>query len=575
MKLFNHIIIAIALLFSVNAYSQNLTTSVQGVLRDNLGHSVENGQYALTFKLYSQDVGGTAVWIETQSAEITHGVFSIELGAVTSLPTLDAGTNYYLGISADGGAEMQPRTKLQKAFAANITASLSGSSNIVPSSGNVGIGTKTPSNKLEVVGDIKTTGSIKFNDGTSFSSSTGLSASGVLGTSNIFPSSGNVGIGTTNPTSQLLINETANINTFVSLNNSNTNNPYVGLQLQRSGVEKAFVGLDVDNLVVRTNNMNRLLVRNDGDVLMLGSLYVTKILDYNTSYWIDPDSETRLHNLRILGSQSYGVGSFSFLGYNGGLYTGASGGGTQNYAVYVGANIAASGYHAFSDKRLKNVIGISDSKNDLSLLKKIEITDYTMKDVVTNGNNVHTKVIAQQVQEVLPNAVSKSTGILPTIYEHSTQTKWDNSTNELQITTSKAHEFKEGDEVRIIVEEEKGKENSKDIKVKSIIDEHTFVISSERNYDKVFVFGKYSDDVLLVDYEAIAMLNVSATQELAKQLEAMQKENAELKASLSEAKQNTNNELLAMKEKVAQLEAIIRSLGLLNKTNSSLSKGTK
>ena len=41
--------------------------------------------------------------------------------------------------------------------------------------------------------------------------------------------------------------------------------------------------------------------------------------------------------------------------------------------------------------------------------------------------------------------------------------------------------------------------------------------------DKVFVFGREVNDFRTVDYEAIAMLNVSATQELARKLEAKER----------------------------------------------------
>src|SRR5205823_6720804 len=47
--------------------------------------------------------------------------------------------------------------------------------------------------------------------------------------------------------------------------------------------------------------------------------------------------------------------------------------------------------------------------------------------------------------------------------------------------------------------------------------------------DKVFVYGREVKDCRSVDYEAIAMLNVSATQELARKLVAKDAEIATLK----------------------------------------------
>jgi len=62
--------------------------------------------------------------------------------------------------------------------------------------------------------------------------------------------------------------------------------------------------------------------------------------------------------------------------------------------------------------------------------------------------------------------------------------------------------------------------------------------------DKVFVYGREVNDFRAVDYDAIAMLNVSATQELARQserntskLETLEKEVAELKKMVGQLAQ--------------------------------------
>ena len=58
-----------------------------------------------------------------------------------------------------------------------------------------------------------------------------------------------------------------------------------------------------------------------------------------------------------------------------------------------------------------------------------------------------------------------------------------------------------------------------------------FIIEDWQHGDieNVFVFGRFVEDLKTVDYEAIAMLNVSATQEVAQQLEVAQLEIKELK----------------------------------------------
>ena len=50
--------------------------------------------------------------------------------------------------------------------------------------------------------------------------------------------------------------------------------------------------------------------------------------------------------------------------------------------------------------------------------------------------------------------------------------------------------------------------------------------------EKVFVYGRQIKDLRTVDYDALGMLNISATQELAKKVAALEEENRQLKASL-------------------------------------------
>ena len=51
---------------------------------------------------------------------------------------------------------------------------------------------------------------------------------------------------------------------------------------------------------------------------------------------------------------------------------------------------------------------------DLAMLNKIKVTDYTYIDVsVAMGNGVHKSAIAQELEQVYPQAVNKTTNYYP------------------------------------------------------------------------------------------------------------------------------------------------------------------
>ncbi len=146
--------VIVVFLFIVSSLlGQNL--SMQGVARDNSGQSLPDGSYSFTFRLYTTETGGTAEWTENQNLDVLNGVFSTVLGEIidgeSSMVDLDFNDEYWLSIEIEGNGQLEPRTKLILSPYA-IMAGLSGTTNVVPESGNVGIGTDTPAELLHVKG---------------------------------------------------------------------------------------------------------------------------------------------------------------------------------------------------------------------------------------------------------------------------------------------------------------------------------------------------------------------------------------------------------------------------------------
>jgi len=95
------------------------TLNYQGLLNDNTGNAVTDGNYSITFKIYNVITGGSALWTETQTVTTKTGIFSAILGTTTPI-NIEFDKQLYLGITV-GGSELSPRTTLVSApYSSNL-----------------------------------------------------------------------------------------------------------------------------------------------------------------------------------------------------------------------------------------------------------------------------------------------------------------------------------------------------------------------------------------------------------------------------------------------------------------------
>ena len=326
----------------------------------------------------------------------------------------------------------------------------------------------------------------------------------------------NVGIGTGYPSHPLEVKKALNNNTLVNLENEGTNGANV-LSISSNSTGTTDI-VDIQN--------GAFIVQGDGRI------------------GIGTDNPSK-GKLEISGGgATQSMSNFGYLNHT--APTGIAGGPyNYQYSLYADNKIAATEFNAFSDQRIKNINGISDSKEDLTTLMQIEITDYTLIDTIEKGSQPYKKVIAQQLAQVYPQAVTTNlTETIPDIYQRAkVQDGWIELATNLQA----------GEKVKIITEN-----STADYEVLEVKATRFKVSGLATDISKVFVYGREVSDFHTVDYEAIAMLNVSATQQQQQIIDQQQQKIETLEAQLQE--------LMAFK---VEFENALKMTADSNKTNSN------
>jgi hypothetical protein len=102
---------AVILLLAAGAIAIPQTITYQGLLSED--GSLVTGSKSVTFKIFGQAEGGTALWEETQTVEFDNGAFSVILGSETAIPTtVFAGQRRWLSVAVAGGGEITPRPEI-------------------------------------------------------------------------------------------------------------------------------------------------------------------------------------------------------------------------------------------------------------------------------------------------------------------------------------------------------------------------------------------------------------------------------------------------------------------------------
>lgn len=409
-----------------------------------------------------------------------------------------------------------------------------------PLGGYVGIGTSNPTASLQVLGGVLARGGAPAaggvnNNGYAFIGNSGDNDSGLFSTAD-----GRVSIYTDGVERISVTNGTTTVNNSFNLPGgvSTSTISATGDIVTNNGIVRS------NALLTPLNNQNGMIISGTTVYFIAANTVPLQMQPNAVGINGAPDSRVVLR-VNGGGNGGLGLGQYGFVNAFG---AGSGGSTTANFSVWADGRILCSELDAFSDARIKKISGVSDAKLDLSNLMQLKITDYTYLDTVMNGKRLQKKLIAQEVEKVFPQAVSQMTNVVPDIMK---KTGLDEG------WISLATDLKKGERVRILADGRNAEvydvlEVKKDKFLTSFKPTAKDKDGKETTAKEVFVYGREVKDFRTVDYDAIAMLNVSATQQLKKDSataeEALRKENEALR-----------KESEALRAKVTEMEKKIAS----------------
>ena len=470
-------------------------------MRDAAGNIIGNQQVSLQFSVHETTITGTTVYQETHLATTTDlGLVNLAIGegtaTVGTFSTIDWGTSsHYLQVELDpaGGSSyadlgttqlMSVPYALHAKTAESLTVSsaspwsISGNNMSNNNSGNIGIGTTSPQTKLHVAGQ-----------NSLLLSATNTSTAGLEITT----------MGTTGSGTRMFFREDNGGNTY-------------GFSVGYNGGN---VGNEILNWPSNSFNISGHSSNTTGTVF----LSIPRNSGYVGIGTTNPSCQLDVVGISAI---SYLANSKSW-DANGTTINNDPSANSTDITIRASSGIMASLFVANSDARIKNVVGLSNQASDLALINQLKVTDYTYIDQVENGNRLAKGFIAQEIAEIIPEAVTKSVKFIPSVYALANNIEVAENGN-VQISLEKPHNLKVGDKVKLMTGEKA------DEFIVASASQYSFEVKGlDPNSESLFVYGKEVDDFHAVDDDRIFTTGIGAIQELSKQVEELKSENASLK----------------------------------------------
>lgn len=178
-----------------------------------------------------------------------------------------------------------------------------------------------------------------------------------------------------------------------------------------------------------------------------------------------------------------------------------------NDNVYITNDVYASSFHMTSDKNFKANIQQSTIKDDLHILRKLKVSNFTF--INDSCSNQHKGLIAQEVEEVFPQAIKEYEGIIP-MYQNFGLLFNDKGT--LFIKLNNQSSFSVGDKI-VIGKNSSCKDN---IILITHVQDNILTLTTHQplNEGEIYIHGILSN-IKTIDPNQLLALCISSIQEIA------------------------------------------------------------
>ena len=384
--------------------------------------------------------------------------------------------------------------------------------------------------------------------------------------------SGNVGIGTDNPQSVLEVNSDTNALRIARKSDSNDyyqiNNTHEGGQGLKISFDSHYYHptngrVTVNTLTMRANGNVGIGSTIPGQKLDVGgNTYISGNLGIGRSPSGQLDVQGNINARTSITCHGSSLGSLTavrFFNSSGGLFYNS--GDSFHYGINsVNSYLTSSSYLAYSDSRIK--ANITDVVDDTALqkLRILKPKTYTYKDTLLRGSKTVYGFIAQEVKEVIPEAVGLNTSRIPNIYELvNVSTSEDGSYNVISFTNFDTSDLDASSNKLVLIDSEDQTHevniietiDSKTIRIDTNVAEWMGAVDASGNITgntldasgnviingtKIFIYGQIVDDLNVLNKAHIFTVATAALQEVDRQLQAEKAKTATLETEVSTLK---------------------------------------